>query len=175
MALAPADPISTSSPSRASHTARASAGGRERLTTIRGRSGTGGRSATGAGRAVERVQPSAGRATAPTTGSPATARATWTAQSVRGGSEYSRVPSTGSMIHVRSVVPRSGWQACAVPSSDSTASPGRTSANAAMRNSWDLWSPSCLSSDVGTSSAVRRARISSRTPPAPVASSAASR
>ena len=42
----------------------------------------------------------AGRATAPTTGSPSTARATWTAQSSR-PSEYSRVPSSGSMIHTR--------------------------------------------------------------------------
>ena len=52
------------------------------------------------------VSPSAGCATAPAVRSPRSPpprshRATWTAQSSRGGSENSRVPSSGSTIHTR--------------------------------------------------------------------------
>ena len=45
-----------------------------------------------------------GWATAPATSSPACQSATCTAQSSRGGSENSRVPSSGSMIQTRSAV-----------------------------------------------------------------------
>ena len=50
---------------------------------------------------VLNVSPSAGCATAPATRSPSCHSATCTAQSSRGGSENSRVPSSGSMIQTR--------------------------------------------------------------------------
>ena len=54
------------------------------------------------GSAVLKVSPSAGWATAPAVRSPRDHSATCTAQSSRGGSENSRVPSSGSTIQTRS-------------------------------------------------------------------------
>src|SRR5207244_3131312 len=81
--FAPAEPSGTSSPSRASAKACANAGGRVRLTTMRGCRFSGGGSARG--EPVERTTPRAGRATAPATARSSTTSATWTAQSCRPG------------------------------------------------------------------------------------------
>src|SRR5438128_1165190 len=99
IAFAPADPIETSSAPRVATSRSASAGGRVRLTTTRGRPLVDGASAGGA--ALERTRPRAGSATAPAAGSPSMTSATCTAQSVRGGSPNSRVPSRGSTIQTR--------------------------------------------------------------------------
>ena len=82
-----------------SATVRASAAGRVRLTARRGRAAASG---SGPARSVaSRMPPSSpGSATAPTVGTPSIASATCTAQSLR-PSPYSRVPSSGSMIHTR--------------------------------------------------------------------------
>ena len=81
------------------------------------------------GSAVLITTPRAGRLTAAATGTPPTTRATWTAQSDRPGSPNSRVPSSGSMIQTRDAPTRDGSSA---PSSESTASSGRSRANAAV-------------------------------------------
>ena len=70
-----------------------------RETAIRGRSLVLG--GTKIGSPVWNVSPRAGWATAPAVSSPSSHRATWTAQSSRGISENSRVPSNGSTIHTR--------------------------------------------------------------------------
>src|SRR5208337_802255 len=92
-----------------------------------------------------------------------------TAQSSRPSSENSRVPSSGSTIHTRSERNRTGLSA---PSSDSTASSGRSSVSASIRKSWDRLSPAAFRSLVSASA------NSSRTPsnncPASVANRAAS-
>src|SRR5204862_7987876 len=62
------------------------------------------------GQSLERVQPSRGRATAPTAAWPSMARATCTAQSSR-RSANSRVPSSGSTIHTRRADSRAGSSA----------------------------------------------------------------
>ena len=69
--------------------------------------------------------------------------ATCTAQSSRPGMPYSRVPSSGSMIHTRSADSRAGES---TDSSDSTASSGRASASPASSNSFASWSPRLPSS-----------------------------
>ena len=76
-----------------------------------------------AGSAVLRTWPWAGSATAPAVSSPRSHSATCTAQSVRPGSPNSLVPSSGSTIQTRLADSRAGSSA---PSSDSTASPGRS-------------------------------------------------
>ena len=86
----------------------------------------------------------AGSATAPAIRSPFPAaaarahRATWTAQSVLPGSPNSRVPSRGSTIHTLSAA---SLASSSVPSSERTASSGRSLASSAIRNSWDCRSP----------------------------------
>ena len=106
MALAPAEPIGSRSPPSAARTISVSAGGRVRLTTrIGGRSTRGGSSG---GSSVDSVMPGPGRATAATVGNPFSTSATCTAQSVRGSSPNSRVPSSGSTIQVRAASTRLG-------------------------------------------------------------------
>ena len=170
IAFAPADPISTSSASSCSATASAAAGGRERLTIMRG--GVAPVSGIATGSAVDNVMPSPGRATAPTTGLPSTTIATWTAQSDRGGSENSRVPSTGSMIHVRSALKRA---LPSLPSSLKIASSGRTFLSSSMMNSCDRRSPSSFISFESAPRADISSRIERRSSPAAVAMRAASR
>ena len=89
--------------------------------------------------AVLRIRPWAGSATAPTLRSPRSQSATWTAQSVRPGSPNSLVPSSGSTIQTLLADSRAGSSR---PSSDSTASAGRSVASSAQRNSCDSRSPS---------------------------------
>ena len=73
---------------------------------------------------------------------PPMTRATCTAQSVRGGSPNSRVPSRGSTIHTRSAPSRTGSSR---PSSDSTASPAASrSARRSMISTWARRSPCVL-------------------------------
>ena len=91
---------------------------REVTTTGRERSTVG----TAGGGSVASVSSIAGNATAPAVSAPLSQRATCTAQSLRRGSPYSRVPSSGSTIHTRSWRCRRGSSA---PSSDSRASSGR--------------------------------------------------
>ena len=100
--LTPAEPIGTRSAPSSAASASTKAGGRVRETAIRGRSevrsGT-----TGGGGGAERLA-ERGLAT-PRRRPPArpdSQRATCTAQSSRGGSENSRVPSSGSTIQTRS-------------------------------------------------------------------------
>src|SRR6478735_4390134 len=100
--LTPAEPIGTSSASSSSASALTKAGGRLRETAIRGRLEVLG--GTTGGWPVLNVSPSAGCATAPATSSPSFHSATCTAQSSRGGSENSRVPSSGSTIQDRKSV-----------------------------------------------------------------------
>ena len=102
IALAPADPSRTASASSAFATTAAAYGARVREVTRRGRSRW--TSAIGGGGSVENVTPSAGRLTAPARKPPDAHSATCTAQSHRPGSPNSRVPSSGSMIHTRSLI-----------------------------------------------------------------------
>ena len=83
--------------------------------------------------AVDNTFPRAGRATAPAIGRLSTTRATCTAQSERGTSENSRVPSRGSTIQVRSAESRAK---SSLPSSLRMASPGRADRSSAMSSSW---------------------------------------
>ena len=75
---------------------------------------------------MESVWPIAGRATAPAVGTPRSARAMCTAQSLRPGSPYSRVPSKGSTIQTRSFSSRVRSSA---PSSERMPSSGKTLVN----------------------------------------------
>ena len=105
------------------------------------------------------VTPWAGSATAPATRSPDCHSATCTAQSLRPSSENSRVPSSGSTIHTRSALNRTGLS---TPSSESTASPGRSRASASIRKSWDRLSPAAFrSASVASASSSRTASSSS--------------
>ena len=126
--FAPADPMAIVRAPNRWPTAGMKSGGRVRLTTMRGTVAAG---ASGGGSSVPKTTPIAGRATAPTSGSPSTARATWTAQSSR-PSENSRVPSSGSMIHTRP----EGSSRCSArrASSDRTRSPGNNWPRRSMRN-----------------------------------------
>ncbi len=155
IALAPADPMPTSSACIALATATASAAGRVRLTSMRKGLFAGGRAA---GVCDVSVRSSPGSATAPTVATPSTASATCTAQSVR-PSPYSRVPSTGSMIHTRDCASR-------VPShcisSDSSPSSGRASRIAWTRNWLAVWSPALPSALAGKMPLSRT--VSSRRP-----------
>ena len=101
----PAEPIGTISASSSSARPGVNDGGRLRETAIRKRSEV--RSGTTGGRPVLNVSPITGWATAPAVSSPESGpvrsqSATCTAQSSRGGSENSRVPSSGSTIQTRS-------------------------------------------------------------------------
>src|SRR5918994_1539743 len=140
MALAPADPSGTSDPPRAAATRPAETGGRLRLSSTPG--GPVHRAGAGGGGEGARGRPRAGSAPAPATGDPATTRATCTAQSVRGSSPNSRVPSSGSTTQTRSASSRAGSE---TPSSDSTASPGRADASRFVSSSWAARSPSAPS------------------------------
>ncbi|MCY1377857.1 hypothetical protein D9M69_654520 [compost metagenome] len=116
--------MGTSSASSSSASAWTNAGGRVRETAIRGRGAE--PAGTTGGAPVLNVSPSAGCATAPATRSPSCQSATWTAQSSRGGSENSRVPSSGSTIQTLAAVSRASLSAAlSSASSDSTASSGR--------------------------------------------------
>ena len=168
IALAPAEPIGTSSaPIRPAMWA-ASRAGRVRLTAMRRRSGAGG---TTSGASLRSTMPAPGpipgSATAPSTGTPSIASPTWTAQSAR-SSPYSRVPSTGSMIHTRRLAKRSG---VSLLSSESNPSSGRCSPSAWHRNSLAVASPA-LPSAVADS--MPDARTSSSRRPATSARCAAS-
>src|SRR3954453_15712792 len=161
----PAEPIGISSASISFARACTNSGGRLRETAIRGRVAVLG--GTTGGSPVSNVSPSAGSATAPATRSPSCQRATWTAQSSRGTSENSRVPSRGSTIQTRLVVSR---PLSSLPSSESTASAGRCSASSSISSSWAARSPASLSSRPSSPSP----RTSSSRSPATVASQEAS-
>ncbi len=169
MTLTPAEPIGTSSASSSAASASTKAGGRVRETAMRGRSDV--RWGTTGGAAVLNVSPKAGCATAPATSSPpdsfASHSATCTAQSSRGTSENSRVPSSGSTIHTRLADRRA---LSSLPSSESTESPGRWVASSFISSSWAAWSPASLSSRPSRP----WPRTSSRRSPATVASHSAS-
>src|SRR6478735_4739006 len=165
MTLTPADPIGTSSASISFASAWTNSGGRLRETAIRGRAAVLG--GTTAGRPVLNVWPSAGRATAPAVRSPSCHSATWTAQSSRGTSENSRVPSSGSTIQTRSLLSRA---LSSLPSSDSTESSGRCSASSSISSTWAARSPASLSSRPSSPSP----RTSRSRSPATVASQSAS-
>src|SRR4051794_5298614 len=161
----PAEPIGTSSASSSSASACTNSGGRLRDTAMRGRSAVEG--GTTGGVPVLKVSPSAGWATAPATRSPSCQSATCTAQSSRGTSENSRVPSSGSTIHARRLESRAR---SSLPSSESTASSGRCAASSSISSSWAARSPASLSSRPSRPSA----RTSSSRSPATVASQVAS-
>src|SRR5450755_3770181 len=134
-ALAPAEPSGTSTAPSRSASRCTNSGGRDLLTSRRSGSATG----WGAiGRAVLSSRSCAGRATVPAVSSPRSQRATCTAQSVRPASPNSRVPSSGSTIHTRLADSRAGSSR---PSSESTASSGRSRASSPARNSCDWRSP----------------------------------
>ena len=120
MALAPADPRATSSPSSCrgeglGDRGRAGAAHHEsRWTVVAG-------ARVGRGRRVERERAGRERHRGRDHLVPPIVSATCTAQSVRPSSPNSRVPSSGSTIHTRSAPSRTGSSAA---SSDSTASSG---------------------------------------------------
>ncbi len=136
IAFTPAEPIGTSSVPSFATSLSTQAGGRVRETDSR--MGPDARGASVGGSPVANKRPSAGNATAPTAATPATAKATCTAQSNRGGSPYSLLPSNGSMIQTRS---RSSRMGSSTLSSDRTASSGRSSDNLERSNSLDFRSP----------------------------------
>src|SRR5689334_5303290 len=156
--------MGNSSPPNESATADACSVGRVRLTSTRGGRFSGGSS--GNGPVVDNVSPSAGSATAPATRSPSSTSATCTAQSSRGGSEYSRVPSRGSMIQTRRFVSRSLSSAA---SSDSTASAGKRAARTSAMQRWEAASPAAFN----CSATPPPARSRNSVAPAVVAMSAA--
>src|SRR5215831_17670331 len=157
-AFAPAEPSGISVAPMSWATRAANDGGRLRLTTIRSGWANAGppawpvRGGAG-GSAVLRTRFRAGSATAPAVSSPRSHSATCTAQSLRPGSPYSLVPSSGSTIHTRSAASRAGSSR---PSSERMASPGQRLASCADRNSWELASPA-LRNLSGSPPAARRA------------------
>jgi hypothetical protein len=146
--FAPAEPIGTRSAPMSSARPSTNAGGRVRLTAIRGRSPV--RGGTAGGEPVLNVVARPGCATAPATRSPPFSdlahSATCTAQSSRGGSENSRVPSRGSMIHTRAAESRAVFAMLSALSSDSTASSGRCRAHSSISSRCAARSPASLSS-----------------------------
>jgi hypothetical protein len=96
-------------------------------------------------------------------------KATWTAQSARPSSAYSRLPSSGSTIHTRSAESRSGVLFRPAPlirtresvsSSERTASAGRQRASSVRRSSWDSLSPAALIAAGSANPASARTRTS---------------
>ena len=118
--MAPAEPISTSTPSSASRTASATAGGRVRDTTIRGSRA---RRAAAATVGVASVTPCAGSATAPAISSPDCHSATCTAQSSRPSRRTPGCRRAGRRSTPVGGQPRR-LASRPAPSSDSTASSG---------------------------------------------------
>ena len=123
------------------------------------------------GGSVARVSSIAGNATAPAVSAPRSHRATCTAQSLRRGSPYSRVPSSGSTIHTRSWRWRRGSSA---PSSESSASSGRAEISSAAMKAWAVASPSSISNQLGAPVSTRWLRNSTSRCPVCVASRVAS-
>ena len=168
MALAPAEPSVISSASSAWAMMTAAAGGRDLLTTRRGCPLCGaGRSGSGS---VHSVCPTAGSATAPAVGTPFSTRATCTAQSDRPGSEYSRVPSSGSTIQTRSADKRARSSR---PSSERMASSGRASASRFTMCRWASESPVSRTSQVPAPELKSLSRTSTSSAPVSVATLAA--
>src|SRR6478752_5552113 len=138
MTLTPAEPIGTSSASISLASACTNSGGRLRETAIRGRAAVLG--GTTGGRPVSNVSPWAGRATAPAVRSPSCHSATWTAQSSRGTSENSRVPSSGSTIQTRLLVSRALSSLSSRPSSPSRRTSSRRSPATVASQAASTWS-----------------------------------
>ena len=140
--LAPAEPIGTSSAPICSASTSTKAGGRVRLTAMRGRSLV--RGGTTGGSAVLKVVAIPGWATAPATRSPSSQSATWIAQSSRGGSEYSRVPSSGSTIQTRSLVEPDLVVLALLAEDGVVGAVGRRAG--CIKIAWPSWSPASFSS-----------------------------
>ena len=167
IAFAPAEPSRATSQSRAWATMIAASVARFRETTSRGLPSC--RGGVGGGVPVERTMLKAGSATAPAVSMPSfdgaplaslrSHSAMCTAQSARSNSEYSCVPSSGSMIQTRSAVNRLESSAA---SSERIASSGRCSANASSKNRCAAASPTSFANHVDAPSLYRRSRTASR-------------